>query len=127
MRSSRTAPRKSPGERTTARRPRVIRLTNELSEKVDAWAHSQPDKPHRSEAIRLLLEIALGSVLAKPQQAGTDMLRNRSRKRATELASNVIDDLGDEGVTSEVRANRKRRLMKGPEEFRNIRRDRSAR
>src|SRR5690242_13893701 len=102
MRSSRTAPRKSPGERTTARRGRVIRLTNELSEKVDAWAHSQPDKPHRSEAIRLLLEIALDSVLAKPRHVGTNMQRNRSRKRATELASNAIDGLGDAGATSEV-------------------------
>jgi hypothetical protein len=41
---------------------------------------------------------------------------------AADLAAREIDRLGDETVSSEERATRKRRLIKGPKEFRNIRR-----
>lgn len=118
-------PRNSPGRHPPTRRDRAreIRLTDELVEKLDAWAHSQEDKPDRSEAIRRLLEIALVILLAQPRPAGKIDCRS-SRDRAKQLASDVIDQLGDVGATSEVKANRKGKLMKGPEEFRKVRRDR---
>ena len=39
------------------------------------------------------------------------------------LAGQVIDRLADRSATSEERESRKRRLLKGPKEFRNMRRD----
>jgi hypothetical protein len=50
--------------------------------------------------------------------------RPPSKKRsvkAAEMAGNEIDRLGDRSATDEQRASRKRRLLKGPKEFRNIR------
>ena len=41
---------------------------------------------------------------------------------AADLAAREIDRLGDKTVSSEERATRKRRLIKGPKEFRDIRR-----
>ena len=42
---------------------------------------------------------------------------------AANLAGQVIDGLADRSATSEERESRKRRLLKGPKEFRNMRRD----
>jgi hypothetical protein len=44
---------------------------------------------------------------------------------AADLAGQVIDRLGDRSATSEERERRKRRLLKGPKEFRNMRDDRA--
>ena len=43
--------------------------------------------------------------------------------RAAEMAGQEIDRLGDRSATDEQRASRKRRLLKGPKEFRDIRDD----
>lgn len=40
-----------------------------------------------------------------------------------DMASPVIDRLADRSATSEQQENRKRRLLKGPKEFRDMRRD----
>jgi hypothetical protein len=42
--------------------------------------------------------------------------------KAAELASREIDQVIDKSVQGEERATRKRRLIKGPKEFRGIRR-----
>jgi hypothetical protein len=47
-----------------------------------------------------------------------------SAKRAKELAGKTIDKLTDSTATSSDQVSRKRRLVKGPEEFQNVRRDR---
>jgi hypothetical protein len=127
MHRPRTVAERLPGQRPAAavNEVEVIRLTDELLERVDAWAYSQDDKPDRPEAIRRLVEIALASSVAQPQRAATDAKRNSSRDRAKELASDTIDRLGDVGATSGARASRKGRLMEGPEEFSRARRDRS--
>ena len=39
------------------------------------------------------------------------------------MAGQEIDSLGDQATTNEKRARRKRRLIKGPREFREIRAD----
>src|SRR5438874_2355305 len=71
----------------------------------------------RPEAIRRLLEQALPTAApSAPAKAG-------SRRKATELAGRVVDALGDQTVTGEERAQRKRRLIKGPREFRDVRGD----
>jgi hypothetical protein len=50
-------------------------------------------------------------------------VRKRSRHQAAEMAAREIDCLGDQTATSEERAQRKRRLIKGPREFRGLRGD----
>ena len=124
MPSSKAVPQKVLGARR--REPgRAVRLTNELLQRIDAWALSQEHKPNRSEAIQLLVQTALDSARARPRRAATKSERKSSRNRAKELASDAIDRLGDTGATSDARASRKGKLMKGPEEFQNVRRDRS--
>jgi hypothetical protein len=84
---------------------------------IDAWASKQEDKPPRSEAIRRLVELGL---------AGSQPLSRRSPKaaaKASELAAEQIDKLADTSATDEERHSRKRRLLKGPGEFREIRGD----
>ena len=48
---------------------------------------------------------------------------SKRRTKAAEMASDVIDKQADLSATSEERESRKRRLLKGPKEFRDLRRD----
>lgn len=50
-------------------------------------------------------------------------VRKRSQRKAAEMAGREIDRLGDQAATSGERAQRKRRLIKGPREFRGVRGD----
>jgi hypothetical protein len=46
----------------------------------------------------------------------------KGASKASELAAQKIDELSDPSATDEERQTRKRRLLKGPKEFRDIRR-----
>ena len=93
-----------------------MRLPPELKSKVGMWANRQKGKPSLSKAIRQLLERALAGTAAPSQ-------RDKGRTRlAANLAAREIDQLGDQSATGEERANRKRRLLSGPKEFRDMRR-----
>ena len=85
-----------------------------MRENVDAWSARQSDEPGRSEAIRRLVELGLASA----QRTGA---RTNKATKASELAGQEIDRLGDPSATDEERQLRKRRLLKGPKEFRDIR------
>jgi hypothetical protein len=50
-------------------------------------------------------------------------VRKRSQRKAAQMASREIDRLADQAATSEQQAQRKRRLIKGPREFRDMRGD----
>ena len=110
--------RKKRGRPATGRDPvTAIRLSSELRENVDAWAARQTDKPDRSEAIRRLVELGL---------AGSQLMKRRSPKatsKAIDLAGQQIDKLADPSATAEEQQQRKRRLLKGPGEFRELRAD----
>lgn len=82
------------------------------------WAENHPDNPTLSEAIRRLVELGL-TVKARPKQGS----RVRADK-AKAMAANQLDQLADESATADEQASRKRRLLKGPEEFQNVRVDR---
>lgn len=90
----------------------------ELIARVEAWA----DQQHlsRSEAIRRLVELGLSA--SQPRPAGA----HKAASTARELAGEKLDRMGDASATDEQRATRKRRLLKGPEEFREDRRDQPA-
>jgi hypothetical protein len=50
----------------------------------------------------------------------------KPRTKAAEMAGEAIDRQADQSATAEERESRKRRLLKGPEEFRELRRDHPA-
>jgi metal-responsive CopG/Arc/MetJ family transcriptional regulator len=90
-------------------------LPQELSRRIDRWRRENGTKT-RAEAIRRLIEQALG----------TDPARQPTREaaaKASDLAGRAIDRLADPSVAEEEQGKRKRRLIKGPREFRSIRRD----
>jgi len=86
------------------------------------WAENQPDNPTLSEAIRRLVEIGLSKSTSskKPRVLST---AKQGAERAAELASDVIGDQMP-NTSNEEKATRRRRLIKGPSEFRGVRRDR---
>jgi hypothetical protein len=57
-----------------------------------------------------------------PDKAAAAKRRNRS----AEMASEAIDQAADPSVPSEEQKSRKRKLLKGPKEFREFRRDHPA-
>jgi hypothetical protein len=91
----------------------IIRLSSELRESVDAWAAKQRDKP-RPEAILRFVELGLETTHRR------ESLTTRAEK-ASEMAAQEIDRLSDPSATDEERQLRKRRLIKGPKELRDIR------
>jgi hypothetical protein len=92
------------------------RLPPALGAEVDKWAVLQADAPTRSEAIRRLVELGL---TVKKKSAPSE----RQRAALADLAAKAIDSLTVEAPDDE-KASRKRRLLKGPEEFREVRVDR---
>jgi hypothetical protein len=66
----------------------------------------------RSEAIRRLVDLGL-TVKTKGHQS-----------KEGQKAGSAIDDMTDTAASPDDQASRKRRLLKGPEEFRNVRVDR---
>jgi hypothetical protein len=121
----------------------AVRLPPEISAGVDAWAAKQSDEPGRSEAIRRLVEIGL-TVKTKARPPGrrppaaivadlaTETIDSLSPKpiakpgrrvRAQELARDAIEKMVDPAASPEERDQRRRRLTKGPTEFREARVD----
>jgi hypothetical protein len=94
-----------------------LRLEPALLARVDRWAASQKDGPSRLQAIRRLVELGLAVGL----RAG---VRNEKTRKAAEMASQEIDRLADPSATDEERQRRKRRLLNGPREFQDLRRNR---
>ena len=94
----------------------VVRLQPDPLRTLDGWAAKQDDHPTRAEAIRRLVELGL---IVKTRSAPSE----RQRAALADLASKAIDSLTVEAPDDE-KAGRKRRLIKGPEEFREVRVDR---
>jgi hypothetical protein len=90
----------------------ALRLSIELCERIDAWAGIQQDQPDRAEAIRRLLLVGLKTERSKRP------LGEKAAAKASELAGKTLDTLGDKSATALEREQRKRRLLKGPKEFR---------
>jgi hypothetical protein len=113
------AKRKSRGRPATGQTPMLgFRATDELRGKIVHWAEFQPDAPKLSEAVRRLVELGL-TAKAKGRRA------SEGRKlRAREMAGNTIDKMTYTTAAPEDQATRKRRLLKGPEEFQEVRVDR---
>jgi len=95
----------------------TIRPSRDLLERIDLWIGSQREPVNRSDAIRLLAELAL-------DHAGISSRAGRptgGAEQAAGMASVMIDSLADRSATHEDREHRKKRLVKGPSEFRKMR------
>jgi hypothetical protein len=116
-RSIKVTPKKKRGRPATGRDPHVTsRMPRSLIDQVETWAVA--NETGRSEAIRRLVELGLTVKLKPTQPAGA------GAERAKELAAKAIDKMTDGSASTDDQASRKRRLLKGPEEFREARVDR---
>jgi len=104
----------------TGRDPHVTsRMPLGLIAEVDAWATAHGAT--RAQAIRQLIELGL-TIRTKSKQGSA-----ARAERANELASKTIDNLTSATPESGEKARRKGNLIKGPEEFRQVRVDRPRR
>jgi metal-responsive CopG/Arc/MetJ family transcriptional regulator len=91
-----------------------MRLGASFLKTVDEWRRKQKGLPSRAEAIRRLVERGLANQPARQLNKG-------AKRKAAKMAGREIDRLGDQTATGKERARRKRQLIKGPREFRDIR------
>jgi hypothetical protein len=98
-----------------------VRWQSSELEAIDAWRRGQDSSPSRTEAIRRLVNIGLGSALPtrprSPEAAST----------ASQLAAEQVEKMLNPLLSDEERRSRRRRLIRGPEEFRKLRKGRSGR
>jgi hypothetical protein len=101
---------------TGGRDPHItIRMPELLIVEADAWATS--NEMTRSEAIRRLIEIGLKAAPALRENVLS------AGPTARDLAAAQIDRMVDADASADEQAVRKRRLLKGPPEFRDSRVD----
>jgi hypothetical protein len=94
-----------------------VRLQDDELKAIDSWARRQEPPVTRPYAIRCLVELGL-SVKTKSTPS------ERQRADIADLASKAIDSVTVNTADSHERASRKRSLLTGPEEFREVRVDR---
>jgi hypothetical protein len=90
---------------------------------LDKWIARQQEEMTRPEALRAMMAmvVELGlSVKTSARQSGEG-----PRRRAREMAGAAIDKMADTAATLDDQASRKKRLIKGPEEFQGVRKDRA--
>jgi hypothetical protein len=95
-----------------------VRCHDDLLDRIDEWRRSDTDQPTRAEAIRRLIEQSLG---------GTGSARSSAKKitarKASDLAAREVERVRDQSHPPEEHARRKRALIHGPKEFRDVRAD----
>jgi len=124
MAKSITAEPKKRGRPATGKDPLMgFRASPVMRASVVRWAENQTDNPSLSEAIRRLVEIGLSGTTTseRPRVLSTS---KQSAARAAELAARTIEKRIDPKAPAEEREVRKRKLLRGPEEFRETRVDR---
>jgi Arc/MetJ-type ribon-helix-helix transcriptional regulator len=95
-----------------------VRLRSDQLAALDRWIEGLSGaRLSRPEAIRRLLELGLSH--ASPE----GRLSHEARTHASALAGEVVDQLTDSAAPVEEQQKRKRRLIHGPREFRELRKD----
>jgi hypothetical protein len=108
-----TRTRKSRGRPSTGAESVHLRVLPEQSLAIAAWISKQKEPSlTRPEAIRRLVELGL-TVRTPARPVG----KPGRRSRAQELATKAIEKIIDPAAPPEERAQRRRRLTKGPTEF----------
>ena len=93
-----------------------VRLPDEMIRQVDAWAKRE-DIASRSEAIRRLVHQSL-TASQQPRRGS-----HKGASKASEWAGQEVDRVADQSLPAEEQERRKRRLTRGPKEFRAMRDD----
>jgi hypothetical protein len=113
MAKSITVKRKKRGRPATGTNPLIgVRMPPPTIARLDQWAAENGTT--RSETIRRLVEQALSASAARPYS-------KKTAAAAAAVAEQHIGPLVDPSASSEERQRRKQRLLKGPEEFRDLR------
>jgi hypothetical protein len=96
-----------------------VRMLDRPLAALDAWIAKQKEPElSRPEAIRRLVELGLET------RTPAKLVSKASNKtRAAELAAKVVDKMIDPTAPADERVRRRRRLTKGPQEFREDRVD----
>ena len=94
-----------------------VRCDEKMLVKLDEWRRAQRGAPNRAIAIHRLVEQALACAIAARQHSSA------GKRKAADMAGRELDRLGDQQASGKERADRKRNLIKGPQEFRDMRRD----
>jgi hypothetical protein len=93
----------------------------QLADDCIAWARIATSEDQREQFLELAKRwMQDAEMIDQGIEAGTN-----NAAKASEMASREIDLLGDPSATEEERELRKQRLLKGPQEFRDIRSDRA--
>ena len=112
--SIKVKPKQRRGRPATGKDPLLtVRAPKAIIQAIDDWA--EKNEATRSEAVRRLVELGLS---VKRKSAPSE----RQRAALADLASKAIDSLKVD-APDEEKVSRKRRLIKGPEEFREDRID----
>ena len=90
-----------------------MRLQRADLDDLDRWISRQTEKRTRPEAIRVLLKLALTAEAVPAVEA----------QKASELAEKAIERIVDKSMPAEEQERRKRALIKGPRELRDVRED----
>src|ERR1700693_1579903 len=134
MKASIFAKRKKRGRPATGVTPMVgVRISADARKQIEAWAETQADNPSLSEAIRRLFELGLKAAPHQPERSPEPVVTAAPAEpaslwpmpteveqalggspeavaKATDMAGQQIDKLGDASATNEERQSRKRRL-----------------
>jgi hypothetical protein len=97
--------------------PIQVRMPPDELANLDNWISKQRTQQTRPEAIRRLVKLAIAhsSHPARPSK--------QKAQKASDLADRTADRLVDKSMPLEEQQRRKRALIKGPKEFRDVRED----
>jgi metal-responsive CopG/Arc/MetJ family transcriptional regulator len=88
-----------------------------MIKQIDVWAKRE-GVASRSEAIRRLVDHSLVAAAQQPRRGS-----HKGASKASELAGQEVDRVADQSLPVEEQERRKRRLTRGPKEFREMRDD----
>jgi hypothetical protein len=95
---------------------KVVGFDEAMISAIERWRGKQKPIPNVSEAIRRLVEAGLTTA------RGVKPLGKRATAASDAIAGNEIDRMQEgHAGTPDEQASRKRRLLKGPKEFRDMR------
>jgi hypothetical protein len=118
MKRQSLVPKKKRGPPPTGQGIQIqVRIQPDKLAELDRWIAAQTDQPSRPEAIRRIVErtLARSSCPRAPNK--------KKAQKALELAGRAVERIVDKSMPTQEQERRKRALIKGPKEFRNIRGD----
>ena len=118
MKPQSLVPKKKRGPAPTGQGIQIqVRIQPEKLSQLDRWIADQKGKLSRPEAIRRIVERTLAH-FSRPKGVS-----KKKAQKASDLASRAADRIVDKSIPPEEQQRRKRALIKGPKEFRDIRGD----